>query len=133
VLQTHWQASNKSKRCDALAAHVLIYTSVLGVATAVIFQIGGFAALFVAVNGILHFATDFITSRISSRLFMAQFDSVDIVMPPLLTGPMKKRTEPRLMMRHDFNPHWFFVMIGVDQLIHQVTLALTMKVFFGWN
>jgi hypothetical protein len=25
------------------------------------------------------------------------------------------------------------VMIGIDQLIHQVTLALTMKVFFGWN
>lgn len=133
VLQTHWQALNKSKRCDALAAHVGVYTLVLMIASALIFGQSAAWVWFWIVNGVLHFATDFITSRISSRLFMAQFDSVEIVMSPLLTGPVKKRTAPRLMMKHDFNPHWFFVVIGVDQLIHQVTLALTMKVLFGWN
>ena|ERR1700743_2875289 len=59
--------------------------------------------LFVWLNGALHFGTDYVTSRASARLY-AKGD------------------------RHNF-----FAMVGFDQLIHQVTLALTMKVFFGWT
>lgn len=126
VLQTHWQASNKSKNNVALAEHVITYTAMIGIAVPAIFQVVDWrAAEFVAVNGVLHFATDYVTSRISSRLFMAQFDSVGIM--------VGQRAETRLAMKNGFNPPWFFVVIGADQLIHQVTLALTMKVFFGWN
>jgi|SRR5579859_1791855 len=114
VLQTHWQASNKSKNMEALARHVGTYTVVLAFATPMIF-IGaplGRMWLFVMLNAVLHLATDFVTSRISSKLFMAEFE-----IDPMATG---------LMMKKDFNPHYFFVVIGFDQLIHQATLAWTM-------
>jgi hypothetical protein len=94
VLQTHWQASNKSKRLDALARHVMVYTAVLAVASLVLFGVEG--APFAAVNGVLHFGTDYFTSRWTSRLYAKQ------------------------------EWHNFFVVVGFDQLIHQGTLAATM-------
>jgi hypothetical protein len=94
VLQTHWQASNKSKRIDALARHVAVYTSVLLVVSVILFGRNG--AAFAVLNGLLHFATDYFTSRWSSRLYAKQ------------------------------DWHNFFVVIGLDQFIHQVTLAATM-------
>ena len=94
VLQTHWQASNKSKNNRALARHVLVYTSCLTVASVALFGVVGLAyGLF---NGALHLATDAVTSRITARLYAKQ------------------------------DWHNFFVVVGFDQLIHQVTLGLTM-------
>lgn len=123
VLQTHWQASNKSKRLDALLRHVLVYTLVLSIGVDLLFPGIGWPtwARFVLANGVLHFITDFVTSRISSRLFMQQFESVSAPPPRYV----------QIVMKRDFNPHWFFVVVGLDQLIHQVTLGLTLKVFFG--
>ncbi len=96
VCQTHWQASNKSKDNEALLRHVGTYTMVLLVSSALIF--GQSAAMwgFVALNAVLHFLTDYYTSRWSSKLWTKQ------------------------------DWHNFFVVIGLDQLIHQVTLAATM-------
>lgn len=103
VLQTHWQASNKSKNIEALGRHVATYWICLAVATPFIFGIpkdyGMF--VFVVLNTALHFATDYVTSRWSASLWAKQ------------------------------DWHNFFVMIGFDQLIHQVTLAATMLLFFG--
>jgi len=98
ALQTHWQASNKSKRLDALAKHVTSYTATLAVTSVFLFGIGGIP--FAAVNGLLHFGTDYFTSRWSSRLYAKQ------------------------------DWHNFFVVIGFDQLIHQATLATTMWLIF---
>jgi hypothetical protein len=95
VLQTNFQASNKSKRLDALSLHVATYTITLFVAAIILFGVTA-AVIFAAINGALHFATDYITSRASSKLWEEQ------------------------------NWHRFFVMIGFDQLIHQATLALTL-------
>lgn len=100
VCQSHWMAINKSSRNDALALHVTLYTAVLLGGTGLIvglkpqFAVLGFAAL----NGALHFGTDYFTSRWSSSLWKQQ------------------------------RMHDFFVVIGLDQLIHQVTLAIT----FWW-
>lgn len=94
VLQTGWQAQNKSKRLDALARHVATYTAVLTAVSIVLFGAAG--VLFALANGILHFATDFFTSRWSARLYAKQ------------------------------DWHNFFVVVGFDQLIHQATLAVTM-------
>jgi hypothetical protein len=98
VLQTHWQASNKSKRMDALARHVGCYTMVLFFAVPFVFpgeHYGPWSA-FILLNGSLHFLTDYVTSRISSKLYAKQ------------------------------DWHNFFVVIGFDQLIHQATLGGTM-------
>lgn len=98
VCQTHWQASNKSKSLNALARHVASYTAVLFVGATLLLGASQAVALFILVNGILHFATDFFTSKWSSHLYA----------------------------RQDW--HNFFVVIGLDQFIHQVTLAAT----FAW-
>ena len=107
ILQTHWQASNKSKNWEALGRHVGTYTLVLSIGTVLIFMLFPMKKYFefeiitfVIVNGILHFITDAITSRINSYYYAKQ------------------------------DWHNFFVGIGADQLIHQVTLALTMIYFF---
>lgn len=96
VLQTHWQASNKSKNNVALFRHVLVYAAVLGAGSAAIFGPGLGWLAFVWLNFALHFATDYFTSRWTSRLYARQ------------------------------EWHNFFVVVGLDQLIHQCTLAVTM-------
>lgn len=84
ILQSDWMATNKSKRWDALALHVTIYAACFL----------WFGATFAGVTWALHFVTDAITSRITSRLWVAQ------------------------------QRHWFFVAIGADQLIHAYCLLL---------
>ena len=104
VLQTHWQASNKSKNNVALSRHVLVYTSVLGAASFALFALPGYGLqwlIFTLGNGALHFATDYGTSRWTSRLYAKQ------------------------------DWHNFFVVVGFDQLIHQTTLAVTMWYLFA--
>jgi hypothetical protein len=125
VLQTHWQASNKSKDNAALAVHVINYTATIGIAVpGIFFRVDLSAAIFVAVNGVLHFITDWCTSRVSSRLFMGQFQVLTVSGPGMGISP-----GPHLISKDNFNPHNFFVVIGLDQLIHQATLTVTMWAF----
>jgi hypothetical protein len=98
VCQTHWQASNKSKSNIALGAHVLTYTAVLFVASCMLFDKISTIFAFVMINGVLHFATDWCTSRMTSYLWE------------------KKEI------------HNFFVVIGFDQLIHAITLINTLNI-----
>lgn len=102
VLQTHWQASNKSKDNEALLRHVGTYTVVLMFVVPFIFpgELYRQWLIFVVANAVLHFATDYITSRASSKLFGKDW-------------------------------HNFFVIVGFDQLLHQMTLAVTMALIFG--
>lgn len=117
VFQSNWMASNKSKDNAALMQHVAAYTTALSLTTVVPFHAIGHPhgvtvadfTVFIAVNAALHFITDYITSRITSRLFMAQFDEGFSV----------------TVMKPGFNLHNFFVVIGTDQAIHGLTLALT--------
>lgn len=95
-LQSHWMSVNKSKRLDALAMHVGIYSAVLFFGSLILFRATAVVLAFVALNGALHLATDYVTSRITSALWKRE------------------------------RIHDFFVMIGVDQFIHQFTLAATM-------
>lgn len=97
VLQTHYMATNKSSSNRVLASHVLTYSSVIGLGTAVVlillrmFSVEALL-IFTVLNGILHFITDYVTSRITKYLWASN------------------RT------------HDFFVVIGLDQLIHGITL-----------
>lgn len=110
-LQSHWMSVNKSKRFDALAMHVGVYTAVLLLGAFLIFGWHAAVLAFVALNGGMHFATDFVTSRITSRLWREAFDAYGggTVYPPR-SAPM----------------HDFFVVVGVDQYLHQLALAATM-------
>jgi hypothetical protein len=95
-------ANNKSSRFDALCAHVAVYTVTLAGASVVIFGLGSAASLikFILFNAVFHFATDYVTSRIAARHFKQQ------------------------------NWRIFFLIIGLDQLIHQVTLIATMYAIY---
>ena len=94
VFQTHWQAVNKSKNLEALIGHVLIYMLTLLVGVGLILPVPQ-ALVFMMVNGLLHFFTDYCTSKWSAMLWQKG------------------------------DVHNFFVVVGLDQLIHQITLILT--------
>ena len=62
LLQTNWQAVNKSRNVLPLTIHVLTYTLVL--ATVMIWVV---PIWWVVVNALAHFATDVWTSRLTSH------------------------------------------------------------------
>jgi len=96
VLQTDWQAQNKSKRWDALLSHTGIYSMVITALIALIFDLTPVNLfLFLGITFICHTATDYVTSRINSKLWA------------------------------DKKVHWFFVSVGFDQLLHYAQLFLT--------
>lgn len=107
--QNNWMALNKSKRNDALTIHVLVVSAWLmpwGL---------GYASL----NFVLHWLVDYVTSRCTTKLWFIEFGK------PYATNlfdwakiDLRKRS-------------LFFKMIGLDQLIHYVSLAITYKLVFG--
>ena len=99
VLQTDWQAKNKSKSNWALFKHVSSYSLCLTFFALyfIMYKDENFLwKEWVLINGILHFATDYVTSRINSYLWS------------------KGRV------------HDFFVCVGFDQLIHYACLFGTL-------
>ena len=91
VLQTDWQAKNKSKNNQALIAHVSGYTIVLLV-YGLIFLPVEIAYPWALTNGVIHFAVDYVTSRVNTYLW------------------------------NKGKIHEFFVSVGFDQLIHYACL-----------
>lgn len=85
IVQTDWQAQNKSKSNNALLRHILTYSACMCI----------FGPLFAVINGVLHFFTDFATSRIGSKLWK------------------------------DGNRRGFFICVGADQLFHNICLIGT--------
>lgn len=124
VLQTQWMASNKSKSLVALSTHVATYTAVLAIGLILaywfiiaqlvltwaplymVFSIVPYKIIFtfVLVNGVLHFITDFFTSKWTRALYAKAYKTQDW--------------------------HNFFVVIGLDQLIHALTLGISFAAIF---
>ena len=110
VLQNDWMATNKSKNVWALTVHVLVYTGMFAFALLFIHDSVGLNYyvswkqfwLFVGMLAGLHFITDALTSRITSDLWAKG------------------------------ERHWFFVMIGLDQLLHVWQLIWVARVC-GWG
>lgn len=85
VLQSDTMAKNKSSSNKWLLLHCIVYT----------IPFLWFGWKFALINGVAHFATDWITSRCTAALW--------------------KKGER----------HWFFVLIGLDQAIHLTILVAT--------
>lgn len=122
-LQSDWMALNKSKTTivglEALTTHAAVYTGAVTltiVATMAVtfwgdrelfkllWEIG---TKFWLITFATHWVTDFITSRVTSKLFFFQPAGAS------------------LWHYVDGKRHWFFVMIGFDQLIHQIMLVVS--------
>jgi hypothetical protein len=100
VLQTRWQAENKSKNNEALSQHVATYSAAFICLLFVLYFLGvNFTPtgilVYVSVNGMFHFMTDYVTSRCTSYFWQQK------------------------------NVHSFFAVIGIDQFIHNATLLGT--------
>ena len=87
LLQSDEMAKKKSSSVFFLSYHVAIYSTVLLIM---------FGWPYAVVNGIAHWIVDFISSKVTSRLYAANEN------------------------------HWFFVVIGLDQAIHVTVLLLTL-------
>lgn len=109
IVQTHWQATNKSKNMFALGAHTYTYSTVMTIAFAL-----GLAGLgitvtyleyvvlgFFLLTFISHGLTDLVTSKFTSKFW----------------------EEKRMKT--------FFSMVGFDQLLHQYTIILTILWLVG--
>lgn len=97
VLQTDWQAQNKSKSNKALTAHVFYYSMVWFIAS-VLFAShydNRWMLVFSAITFVCHWVTDYFTSRLNSKLW----------------------NEKRV--------HAFFVSVGFDQFLHYSQLLIT--------
>lgn len=120
LLQSDWMALNKSKDRMALLAHTLTY--------GICFLPWGLTFAFWTF--ILHYWTDRVTSKCTTKLWF-----IDLFEP----HDCPQNREPRHGTYQWFDGalvrparrHWFFVMIGLDQLIHFITLAITYRLIFG--
>jgi hypothetical protein len=136
LLQTDQMALNKSKSWKALADHVLCYLAPFTLWCLWAYgrqPLAGSALAFLLVTGAAHYLTDAATSRWTSRLWFID----------LYPRPDEERVvdddqyHPRVFQRFGAYPfyariipnrrHWFFVVIGLDQLLHAVQLGLTFQ------
>lgn len=97
--QTDWMATRKSWDIRALLLHVFIYTLCFA----------PWGLTFMMITFMTHLATDAITSQLTTKFFF-------FVREPDSPTTWSYRPELR---------HMFFETVGIDQLIHFVTLALT--------
>ena len=101
VFQMRWMAVNKSHNQSALLAHGLVYGLTLTIGLLLIStSIQGSFILFLILNTSAHILTDMLTSKITSFLHNKE------------------------------QMYLFFMVIGLDQLIHITTLLLSYQVFF---
>ena len=111
LLQSNWMALNKSKKFEALAIHCMIYSSC--------FVFWGPKFFFITL--LTHFLTDYLTSRWTSKLWFIE------VLPLRPEHATSYWTYTHVAKVGNSKRHWFFVVIGLDQLIHFATLALTLR------
>ncbi len=95
LLQTDWQAKNKSSNWDALWYHVLVYSFSIAILSIPFIDEGWQFMAILTITGVCHFITDAITSRISKKYFE----------------------------KEDY--HNGFVIVGMDQVFHYIQLFLT--------
>lgn len=112
LLQSDSMGINKSKSWKWLLYHTSVYSLCF---------LPFYGVAFVLITFITHTVTDAITSRITTKLWFIDFKpvEVDFKKDPHWNWPLYARVNK--------NRHWFFVVIGADQLCHYITLAWTYR------
>ncbi len=99
ICQSNWQANNKWNNVNALAAHCWWYTIIIticfGVSSIFMKSPMTLAIVLGVTNGVMHFAIDFVTSKMTHHTYLAK------------------------------QYHWFFVIIGADQLLHTLLIIMS--------
>lgn len=129
ICQSDWMATNKSNRWDVLASHVFVYMVVLWASVCFysgdkIVEMWWTIAAYAFLNGGLHFITDAITSQLTSKFWFFRREE-GIWVQAEYSVPKHWKTLINPWTPIDGKRHWFFVLIGLDQLIHYVTLVAT--------
>lgn len=114
--QTNWMGTNKSKNWSALFAHTIVYS----------WFFTYYGIPFVLITFVTHTLTDAITSRMTSYLY-GNLDDWYFYNTFGWDWLNKIEDDERFAFWYQPNAHWFFVVIGFDQLIHFITLAYTYK------
>ena len=91
IMQTRWIGNNKSGSNWILSFHVLLYTAMLV----------PFGVTFAILNGVLHFLTDYCSSRMTGKFY------------------------------HEGRMYAFWNTIGGDQAVHMATLMMTYVLLEG--
>lgn len=111
VMQNDWMAKGKSKSNIPLLVHGATYTTVITVILSVMAYYLHYSPVdiiwFGIINGVLHTATDYVTSRLSSAAISA--DRLGGKIPNL----------------------GFFTIIGLDQMLHFIMLFYTWTAIFN--
>jgi uncharacterized membrane protein YedE/YeeE len=105
LLQSREMATNKSKSLYWLSAHVIVYSVITGIGWSIFINPPSFGfdpfLFIVGLTFITHWVTDFCTSKLTTYFYTKE-----------------KYFE-------------FFGVIGLDQLIHTITLLLTYQYLFN--
>jgi hypothetical protein len=117
MLQTDKMAKGKSSSNRWLTYHILAYSTVLLVV---------FGPWYALANGLCHWSTDYITSRLSSRRWKLAAEAQAIIADPTTGTDVKQWAA----MNNAHHVHWFFVIIGFDQFLHAVMLIITIPLIF---
>lgn len=124
VAQNDWMAINKSRRWDALSLHVGVYGAVFLAPMAIS---GMVSPAWMVANAVAHFAQDAITSRITSRLWFVR--GVKMVPGKIAVAGGAWEIEPSIpVVDYTNTRHWFFVVIGLDQLLRYLTMFMTANI-----
>ena len=129
LLQSNKMALNKSKDNEWLAVHAFVYSCC--------FLPWGVS--FFIITFFLHFCVDYVTSRITSRLWFVELMKTTVweAKEPFTYDDKGQplaptwKTWPYAAIIHDKKRHWFFVAVGFDQLLHFVCLAFTYRLLVG--
>lgn len=100
VFQNDWMAQGKSSEWEPLLVHCLVYTLVVGVMTVLLFPHPGVFVAFLVITFALHVLVDYNTSRLGTVVFKSGEEG---------------------------NRHWFFTVVGFDQVLHYFSLLLVYK------
>lgn len=131
ILQSDYMALNKSKNWEALILHCLVYAGPFMPVLLVLGQGIKAAACFMIFLFVTHFWVDAITSRITSKLwFFKRTDRLWVTYEAVYKDEDFDFSD-ELWLFEGGNRHWFFVVIGLDQLIHQLTIAAGIYLFLS--